>query len=57
MWSNAFFITALVSTVDEVIWDRAFANFTKADISAGGGDTPIWRMLDALCGQADSTSQ
>lgn len=47
--------------VDEVIWGRAFANFTKAvgfcDISAGGGNTPIWRMLDALCGQANSTSQ
>ncbi|KAL7894168.1 hypothetical protein HDV63DRAFT_409375 [Trichoderma sp. SZMC 28014] len=41
--------------VDEVIWGRAFANFTKAigfcDISAGGGDTPIWRMLDAPCGR------
>lgn len=47
--------------VDKVIWGIAFANFTKAggfcDVSAGGGDTPIWRMFDALCGRADSTSQ
>lgn len=47
--------------IDEVIWGRTFAKFSKAvgfcTVSAGGADCPMFRMLDALCGKADQASQ
>jgi hypothetical protein len=47
--------------IDEVLWGRTFARFSKAvgmsTISAGGADSAVFRMLDALCGRADDKCQ
>ncbi|KAG6041439.1 hypothetical protein E4U41_004289 [Claviceps citrina] len=49
------------TVVDEVLWGQTFANFSKpvglSTIGSGGADCPIFRMLDALCGRADGSSQ
>jgi ferredoxin-NADP reductase len=40
---------------DEVIWGKTFARFSKgvgaSDIGGGGADTPLFKMIDALCGR------
>ncbi|KAK2606481.1 hypothetical protein QQS21_003174 [Conoideocrella luteorostrata] len=47
--------------IDEVIWGRTFANFSKAvgfcNVSAGGADAPIFCFIDTLCGRADANSK
>ncbi|KAF4976727.1 hypothetical protein FZEAL_6642 [Fusarium zealandicum] len=47
--------------IDEPIWGRTFAKFSKAvgfcTVGAGGADCPMFRMLDALCGRADEIGQ
>ncbi|KAM5464814.1 hypothetical protein MauCBS54593_006907 [Microsporum audouinii] len=45
---------------DEVIWGKTFARFSKgvgaSDIGGGGADTPLFRMLDVLCGMENEDS-
>jgi hypothetical protein len=47
--------------IDETIWGRTFAKFSKAvgvnNVSSGGADCPMFRMLDALCGKAAEDDQ
>jgi cytochrome b involved in lipid metabolism len=47
--------------IDETIWGLTFAKFSKAvgvnNISSGGADCPMFKMLDALCGKVSDVSK